>query len=787
MLQNYFLIAWRHLFKNRGYTLINIAGLSTGMAIALLIGLWITDEISFDHYSPNHHRLAVAMLNSSTKDEYYTGDVVPMPLGQTLRSQYSDIFGRTALTDFSSSDRLFSYGEKTVSASALWAQAELPVMFGFRMLQGSADAAKDPSTVLINQSLATALFGKYDAVGKMIKADNQLEFRIGGIYEDLPRNTTFFGLQAILPWYNKANNYRNSNTNWDDHNGYLYVEMSPNTTAEQATARIRLLPTPHIKDWHEEAFVYPLDKAHLYNEFTKNKPDGGRVRFVWLFGIIGAFVLFLACINFMNLSTARSVHRAREVGIRKTIGSLTSQLVTQFLGESILVAFIALLFALILVETTIPFFNNLSAKAMSIPWTNPLFWLAALGFAIFTGLLAGSYPAFYLSRFQPVKVLKGSFKTGRYAGLPRQVLVVLQFTVSLTLIIGTIIVFRQIIFTKDRPVGYSRQGLFTVNMNTPELNKHYEALRTELITKGLAINVAASDMSLTAFQDGNGLDWRGKRPDQKTIMFRNVNITPDYGATIGWTILRGRDLSRDFATDTNAMILNAAAVKAIGIKEPVGETMKFFGKPYTVVGVAANMVNNSPYDTVEPAIFLGGGYMGTIIVRINPALPTHTALSGIEPVFKKYNPASPFLYKFVDDAYAAKFESEQRIGNLAAVFTTLAIFISCLGLFGLAAFMAEKRTKEIGIRKVLGAGLLTLWGLLSKDFLKLTALSILIAVPLVYYGMGRWLRNYYYHAPLSWWIFAGAGAGIILITLLTVSYQSLKAACTNPAKSLRTD
>jgi ABC-type antimicrobial peptide transport system permease subunit len=793
MLKNYFLLAWRHLLKNRGYTAINIAGLSIGMAIALVIGLWVTDELSFDHYAPNHRRIAQGMVNmhlnnATKKDEFFTGDVVMVPLGKALGSQYKNLFTRVALTDFGKGNsRLFNFGDKTVSGIALTAQPDLPSMFGFRMLNGNAGATKDPSTIIIAQSLATALFGNSDPIGKTVKVDNSREFRVGGTYADLPRNTSFHGLQAVLPWDNPGNNYHSQNTNWQDHNGSLYVELAPGVTVEQATARIKDLPTPFAKDYHEEAFVYPLDKAYLYNEFNFNKPDGGRISMVWLFGIIGAFVLFLACINFMNLSTARSEKRAKEVGIRKTIGSLRSQLIAQFLSESVLLAVISLFFALLLTQASLSFFNDLAAKQMSVPWTNPLFIIAILGFTLFTGIVAGSYPAFYLSAFKPVKVLKGAITTGKKGSLPRQILVVLQFTVSLTLIIGTTIVFRQILYTQDRPVGYDREGLFTVDMNTPDINNHYESLRTELIQQGLASNVAASNMKPTDFQNGNGLEWSGQRPDQKTIGFNNVNISPDYGKTIGWTIIRGRDLSRDFITDSTGAILNEKAVKAIGFKDPIGQIVKLFGKPYNIVGVSADMVNNSPYDSVYPAIFVGGGSTGETIVRIKPGLNPHNALAKMATVFKKYNPSSPFLYKFVDEAYAAKFETEKRIGNLAAVFTSLAIFISCLGLFGLAAFVAEQRTKEIGVRKVLGASIFNLWGLLSKDFLKLTIISILLSVPLAWYGMSKWLQGYLYQAPLSWWIFAAAGAGLMAITLLTVSYQSLKAALMSPVKSLRSE
>ena len=788
MLKNYFTIAWRHLAKNKGFSAINIAGLATGMAIAILIGLWITDEFGYDHNFPNHQRIARAMITESNHGGYYTGDVVSIAMSTAFRDQYKDLFSRTAATAFTPGDQLISYGDKVVSASTIWAQKELPEIFSFPILQGTTAAAADPSTALISQDLATTLFGKTDPIGKTIKLDNQLPLRVGAVYADLPRNSSFFGLQVIKPWYNGANNYYNQNTDWTDHSGHLYVELQPGVTAQQATARIHLITTPYIKQWREEALVYPFDQGHLYGEFDHGKPAGtGGIRFVWLFGLIGGFVLLLACINFMNLSTARSEKRAKEVGIRKTVGSLTQHLIAQFLSESILVALLALVLAVAVTSAALPFFNDLAAKDMRIPWTNPLFWTATIVFAIFTGLLAGSYPAFYLSGFTPVRVLKGTFKVGRYAGLPRQILVVLQFTVSLTLIIGTIIVYRQVLFTKDRPVGYSRDGLLTVGINTPELGSHYEALRTELIQQGLAQNVGASNMTPTGFNYNNGMDWRGKTPDQESIMFLNVNVSPDFGQTIGWHILQGRDFSRDYLTDSTAMIINDTAAKVIGIQNPIGETVTFAGQKFHIIGVAGNMVTNSPYKKVQPSVFLGGQYVTKMIIRIKPGLATSSALAKMEPLFKKYNPSSPFNYSFVDDAYAKKFADEQRIGNLAAVFTILAIFISCLGLFGLAAFVAEQRTKEIGVRKVLGAGILTLWSLLSKDFVKLTALSMLIAMPLAWLGMNKWLSSYPYHAALSWWIFASAGAGILIITLLTVSFQSLKAALMNPVRSLRSE
>jgi putative ABC transport system permease protein len=795
MLQNYFLLAWRHLTKKKVYSVINIAGLSTGMAIALLIGLWINDELSFDHYFPNHQRLAIVLESDSAQGMHYRGSTIMVPLGAALRNNYSDLFSRTALYS-DGGNHLYSFGTTTVSGPGIWSQPELPAMFGFKMVEGTMEAAKDPSTALIDQSLATALFGAGDPIGKTIKVDNEIPLKVGGVYQDLPKNTSLQGtttptrsIQAIMPWYNKSNSYCNSNTDWQDHNSILYVELAPGVNAEQATTRMKYIATSYFKSWHQELMIDPMDRAYLHDQIdaSTGKESGGHITYVWLFGIIGIFTLLLACINFMNLATARSETRAREVGIRKTIGSHRWQLIGQFFTESILVALIAFVLALLLAGVSLPFFNNIADKQMTIPWTNAWFWSMTISFVLLTGLLAGSYPAFYLSHFRPVQVLKSRVVTGRWASLPRRALVVLQFTVSLTLIICTSIVYRQIIYTKDRPVGYSRAGLITVDINTPDLGNHRDAIRTALLHESLASNVGFSNMDLTNFNDGNGLDWPGKTPDQNAIMFRNVNISPDYGRTIGWTITQGRDLSPEMATDSAAMVINHAAAKAIGLRNIIGTNVKFFGMPYHIVGISADMVSDSPADTVEPAIFLGGRYTGKYIIRINPRLSAHIALAGMQSVFKTYNPAGPFIYHFVDDDYSAKFKSAENIGNLASIFTALAIFISCLGLFGLASFIAERRTKEIGIRKVLGARVANLWGMLSKDFLLLVSLSFLIAIPLSAWGMEKLLHQYTYRADMSWWIFAAACTGILLITLATVSYQALRAALTNPTKSLRSE
>ena len=402
MFKNYIRIAWRNLRKSRTSSFINIAGLATGMAIALVIGLWIFDELSFDHYHARHSHIARGMITQTTPDGSFTGNVVSMPMGQAFKTQYHELFTSVAHMSIAY-DQLVAYDDKKLMANSAWADKELPTMFTFRMLKGSIAAANDPSTVLISQSLATALFGSADPINKSILVGNNARFSVGGVYEDLPRNTTLADLKLVMPWYNKENGYYSKNTEWDDHNGYIYVELAPGVTAEQASTRIKSLPTSYIKGWKEEALVYPLDKAHLYNKFTNGKPDGGRIQFIWLFGIIGAFVLLLACINFMNLSTARSEKRAKEVGIRKTVGSLKRQLVAQFLSESVLITLLSFLLSIALVEASLPFFNSISAKEMTMPWTNSWFWVLSLSFVLFTGILAGSYPPFIFPASTPCR------------------------------------------------------------------------------------------------------------------------------------------------------------------------------------------------------------------------------------------------------------------------------------------------------------------------------------------------------------------------------------------------
>ncbi len=784
MFTNYFKIAWRNLIKNKLHSTINIIGLATGMAVALLVGLWIWDEISFDSYFRNHKRLAQVMANQTNDGETYTGKTVAMPLGDALRTKYAKDFKHVSLTSYGG-EYLLTAGDKRIARKGMWVQPGFIQMFTLTMLRGSHNALNDPSSVLLSQSLAKAIFAEADPLNKVIRVDNKFDLKVAGVYEDLPHNTSFYNVQLFLPWEHPENGL-NRQKSWDNHCGQLFVQLNDQADFEKTTAKIKQVPTPFIKAYKEEIMLHPVDKLHLFTEFTNAKAVGGPIEFVWLFGIIGVFVLLLACINFMNLSTARSSTRAREVGIRKTIGSLRGQLIGQFLSESLVVSFLALLLAMLLVQLSLPFFNGLADKQIHTMWNNGVFWMLVIGFTLFTGLIAGSYPAFYLSGFKPIKVLKGVIQAGRFASLPRKVLVVVQFSVSVTLIIGTIIVFRQIEHAKDRPVGYNRDGLIAVNMNTPQLREHYDAINNDLMLTGVVEHMAQSSHSATYFPNNNSLDWRGKDPGQ-VIFFRRIGVSPDFGKTIGWRIKEGRDFLNNNKADSASVLLNETGAKITGLKNVVGEIIKYNGKDYRVAGVVQDMVTQSPYEPVPPAFFFLDDYLGVITIRIKPNTPIHTALAKMEPVFKRYNAGNPFEFKFVDEEYAKKFSNEMRIGNLATFFAILAIFISCLGLFGLASFVTEQRTKEIGVRKVLGASVFNLWRLLSKEFVVLVTIALFISIPVAYYFMHNWLQNYQYRAEISWWIFAVAGISALLVTLLTVSYQSIKSALMNPVKSLRSE
>ena len=774
------------------HSFINIIGLSLGMAVAILIGLWMFDELSFDKNFENYDHIARVVQNVNNNGEVQTWREVPYPLAEELRTNYSRDFKHIVMA--TTGDHIISIGNNKLKDRGGYFEKEMPEMFTLDMLKGKRNALYDPSSVIISESAAKAYFNNEDAVNKLIKVDQMPPMKVTGVYRDFPQNSAFANLNFISSWdfYDTHSDLKSMEDPWRPNFTSLFVQVNDNADFKAVSARIKDAKLKKVNALLQkkkpELFLIPMSQWHLYSEYKNGKNTGGAIKYVRMFMIIGIFVLLLACINFMNLSTARSEKRAKEVGIRKTIGSLRSQLIWQFFCESLLTVAFAFLLSILLARAALPFFNQVSNKHMSILWSSPVFWLTGMGFILITALVAGSYPAFYLSSFTPLKVLKGTFKAGRFAAIPRKVLVVLQFSVSVSLMVGTLIVYRQIQFAKDRPVGYSRANLITIPTSNASIHDHFNAVEDELKHTGAIASFAESESPTTGIWNStSGFSWPGKDPNLSTD-FGVVSASYDYGKTIGWQIKEGRGFSKDFPTDTAAVILNEAAVRYMNLKNPLGQTMTWWNHPLRVIGIVNNMVIESPYDEARPVIFTLSNYAGNMaILKLNPSVSAKDALSKIEPVFRKYNADQPFEYKFVDDDYAAKFGDEERIGKLAGIFSTLAIIISCLGLFGLTSFVAEQRKKEIGVRKVLGASVFNVWNLLSKDFVKLLILSFLIAFPLSYYFMFNWLQGYTYRTPLSGWIFFAAGLGSLIITILVVSMQAVKAAVANPVRSLRTE
>jgi putative ABC transport system permease protein len=793
MLRNYFKTAWRNLVKSKGSSFINISGLSVGMAVAMLIGLWIWDELRFDKYHDNYDRIVQVMQHQNYNGEIGTQVANPAQMAEEIRRLYSSDFKYVLQSSWNFNHAL-TYGEKIFLKPGSYFEPQVTEMLTLKMLSGSRSGLKEMNSILLSSTVAKAIFGDKDPMGQMIKIDNKVSVKVTGVYEDLPNNTSFRELQFIMPWdlYLSQNEWIKKMTNpWGSNYTQTFAQLADNANFGVVNRKIRDVKMNKVgaeeKRYKPVVFLHPMSKWHLKSDFKQGINTGGQIENVWLFGIIGFFVLLLACINFMNLSTARSEKRAKEVGIRKAIGSERKQLIIQFFSESVLIAAIAFVISVILVVLILPAFNDVAEKKISILWDSPVFWLVGIAFSLLTGLVAGVYPALYLSSFQPIKVLKGTFRVGRYASIPRKVLVVLQFTISMVLIIGTVVVYQQISVGQNRPIGYNRDGLVTHNI-TEEMHKHFETIRTELKNSGAIVEMTESGSPTTAVYNTNGgFDWEGKDPNQ-AVDFPNNSVTHEYGKTIGWKIKEGRDFSRDFATDTSAFILNESAVAFIGLKDPVGKIIRWEDKPFTVVGVVKDLLVESPYKPVRAAMFhVSTEQQNLFIIRLNPRTSAKSALSKIEAVLKKHDPAAPFKADFVDEEFARKFGNEKRIGQLSTFFAILAVFISCLGLFGLASFVAEQRVKEIGIRKVLGASVPNIWQLLSKDFVLLVIISCFIAIPVAFYYMTSWLEKYDYRASVSWWVFALAAIGALVITLITVSYQAIKAAVANPIKSLRTE
>jgi putative ABC transport system permease protein len=796
MIRNHFLVAWRNILKSKGFSAINIIGLAVGMAVTLLIVLWAVNEFSYDRFLPNYKQLYQVKVNFTSQHEgTTTQDAISLPLADVLRTEVPGIKRVAEANSIGNEASDLMVGDKKLYLNGGAAGAAFWQMFAFPFVKGDpATAFRDPFSIVIDESTAKALFGDKDPINQAIKIDNDKMVKVTGVMKNLPPNSSFqFSFLLPFAFVEQTQDWVSaSRTHWTYNSFNIFVQLDAGASYTRIAPKIRDLvfqKSPEMRPGKPEIWLQPYKDWHLETDYKNGKAAGGFIDYVHLFTMIGLLVLVIACINFMNLSTARSEKRTREVGVRKALGSQRKDLIIQFLTESVVIAAIAALLAILFVQLALTPFNTLTGSSIRMPWSSPLFWYSMLGYVVLIGLFAGSRPAFYLSSFNPVKVLKGAVATGSAAVWPRRILVVMQFSCSVALIISTIIVYRQIQYAKDRPTGYDARRLMMTDMSA-DLVKNFAALRHELIQSGVVENAATSSSVITGMQSHCSLDnWPGKTAGDESVNIGSVWVSDSYFKAVGMQIVAGRDFTDDIDADSAGVILNEATVRRIGLKDPVGRmvTWNCFGGPVRIIGVVKDALMESPYKPVAPAIFYHSTFGNSLLYRLSAHVKTQDALPVLARLFEKYNPAYPYSYKFVDDEYSHKFTTELLVGKLAGIFACLAILISCLGLFGLAAYVAEQRTREIGIRKVLGASVAQVWVLLSKDFLLLVLISCAIASPVALYFLHGWLQQYAYRISIGADVFVVAAVLAICITLVTISFQAIKAALANPVKSIRTE
>jgi putative ABC transport system permease protein len=789
MIKNYFKIAWRNLWRNKFFSVINICGLALGMACSVLILLWVQNELSVDAYHANNSRLYAVV-----ERQYYDGKItgqynVPGLLAQEMKKALPEVAYATDL-DYDE-DNTFQVGHKILKLNGAFAEADLFKMFSYHLLEGAAQTALNtPSDIAISRKMAEDFFGSPQAaIGKVIRYQNKENFNITAVFENLPENSSI-KFDYVVNWYQyiKENDWAKQ---WDNNSPAAYVmlraDANPALVDKKITRFLDAYDKFQNKSFREELGLQKFTDVYLHSDFKNGKPDGGRIEYVNIFIMVAIFILLIACINFMNLTTARSVKRAREIGVRKVVGAVRGVLIQQFIGEAILLTFIAVGIAIILVILLLPVFNSVTQKQISYPFGQINFWLSLITLTLITGFISGSYPALFLSSFNPVKVLKGAVKLSTGAALFRKGLVVFQFVLSVVLIIGTIVVSKQVNFIQTKNLGYDRENLIYIPLEG-DLTAKYEIFKDEALkSPGVQMVTRVTSAPTNFGSNTGGVKWDGKDPNLN-VMFTQVSVGYDFVPTMKLEMIEGRDYSRAFTTDTNNYIINEAALKRIGYKNPIGKPLALWGKPGKIVGVLKDFHFHSLHDPIDPLIIRlrENEVFGNILVRTKPG-QTKQALATIEKLCKELNPNFTVSYAFSDEEYQKLYKNEQIVSKLCKAFAFLAIFISCLGLLGLAMFTAGQRVKEIGIRKILGASVGSLFTLLSREFLVLVIIALGIASPIAWLAMNKWLEGYSYRTVIDWWVFALSAVAAVLIALLTVSFQSAKVAMLNPVKNLRSE
>ncbi|GAB4509321.1 MAG: ABC transporter permease [Allomuricauda sp.] len=782
MLKNNIKIAWRNLWNNKGYSLLNVFGLAIGITCAAIILLWVEDEVGFDQNFEKQDEVYYVLTNQQYNGEWRTFfEATPGPLAEVLKAEVPGIVGAARTKG---ENILFRVNEISINKKGRFADPDFLSMFSLNFVEGNLETAFDEvDAIIISQETAKQLFGgNSSAVGKVVTINNDTDYTISGVYEDLPKNVTY-GFDWVAPFerFAKGKDWmKEYGANFSD----TFVELSPQANFDVVNQKVKQILPEKTEDDETIAFLFSMKDWHLRSTFEGGKNVGGQITYVRLFSLIAIIILLIACINFMNLATARSEKRANEVGVRKVLGSGRKGLISQFMAEAIITATISTFVSVLLLKLLVPQFNMLIDKQLELRLLDPAHLLTLVGITLVCGIVAGWYPAFYLSSFRPVEVLKGERITKGSAAFIRKGLVAAQFVVSIVFIISTIIVYQQIQHIKARDLGYDKENLVKIPV-TGDMIKNFIPIEEDMKVSGKieSIGLNNSDI-LSGGNNTSGLEWQGG-VDTENVLVSVRNITSDFFNTTGMEIIEGRGFSENPAQDSTNIIVTESFAKLMGNGSAIGKTVE---EDYPVIGVVKDYLYDDMYGSSDPVIFFNDPSEARFMyVKAKSGIATASALAAMEASLKKFNPAFPFEYEFVDDAYEAKFKSEKLIGSLSQIFALLAIFISCLGLFGLSAFTADQRRKEIGVRKVLGSSITGIVGLLSKDFMRLVFMAIIIAVPIAWFFMQNWLEGYAYRIAINAWAFVIAGAIAVIIALLTISFQAIHAARVNPVKSLRTE
>lgn len=780
---------FRNLWKNRTYSFINIFGLAIGIACAALILLWVEDETTFNHNFANINNLYKVMQNEKNDAGISTSGSTPGPLAAAMKTDIPGVKNSGRLSW--PMDELLVLGEKSVKENGLYADPSILSMYSLNFIHGNAKTAfNNQQSVIISESVAKKFFGDENPVGKTIKMNAGGAysvdglFAVTGVYADLPANCTYH-FQWVSPYevWETANDWLKP---WNNNVIETFVELAPGADVAAINKKLSGYLATKVERNTNQAFLFSMNDWNLRNHFENGMQSGGNIKYVHLFSIIAAIILLIACINFMNLATARSEKRAKEVGVLKVMGAGKSGLIGKFIGEAVIMSFIAVLLAVGLLYLLMPAYNGLVEKQLAVNLFKPLHIGSLLVIMLVCGLTAGSYPAFYLSSFNPVFVLKGiKIKSSSGIVFTRKALIVMQFSASVILTICSVIIYQQVQHIKNRDLGYNKDKLVYMNLQG-NMKARFETIKNQLISTGYVENAATSmHDALHIYSYGDGFKWQGKNPNMKMPVHSNV-VSSEYLSTMHMKIVSGRDFYQQGNLDSGSIIINESMATLMGKEGKVGSMITSGPFNLRIVGIAKDFVYNDVYGTGAPLIFINGRYGATVMaLRFKPNVNLVQALARTEAIIKADNPGTPFEYRFADEDFDKLFSTETLIGKLAGVFTALAIFISCLGLFGLAAYTAERRTKELGIRKVLGASVQGLAVLLSVEFVQLVALSCVIAFPVAWLVMHSWLQGYAYRTSIQWWVFVTAGITALAIALTTVSFQAIKAALANPVKSLR--